>query len=75
MTVGVLITALQWLDAIDHLVTTFFFDAQHQTMTVGLVEAKSSKALHEFEHMPGVLSAEPMRIVSARFHAGLRKHR
>lgn len=75
MTVGVLITALQWLDAIDHLVTTFFFDAQHQTMTVGLVEAESSTAIHEFEHMPGVLSAEPMRILSARFRAGLRTHR
>jgi putative ABC transport system permease protein len=75
MTVGVLITALQWLDAIDHLVTNFFFEAQHQTMTVGLVDARSSTALHEFEHMPGVLSAEPMRIVSARFRAGFRTHR
>jgi putative ABC transport system permease protein len=75
MTVGVLITALQWLDAIDHLVTTFFFEAQRQTMTVGLVEAKSRRAVYEFEHMPGVLSAEPMRVVSARFRAGRKTHR
>ena len=75
LTVGVLITALQWLDAIDHMVTTFFFDAQRQTMTVGLVEAESSRAMHEFERMPGVLATEPMRFVSARFRAGLKTHR
>ena len=75
MAVGVLVTALQWLDAIDHIVTTFFFDAQHQTLTVGLADPISSRAIHEFERMPGVLAAEPARGVTVRFRAGLRTHR
>lgn len=74
-TVAVLITSMQWLDAIDHMVDVYFFDAQRHDVTVGLVEARSSNALQEFERMPGVLSAEPMRIVSARFQAGPRTHR
>jgi putative ABC transport system permease protein len=44
-------------------------------MTVGLVEAESSNALREFEHMPGVLSAEPGRVVTVRFRAGRKTHR
>lgn len=75
MTVGVLVMVLQWLDAIDHMVTTHFFDAQHQTMTVGLLEPRSKKALLEFGQMPAVLSAEPTRIVSAKFEAARRTHR
>lgn len=74
-TVAVLITSMQWLDAIDHAVNAYFFDAQRHDVTVGLVEARSSNAIREFERMPGVLAAEPMRMASARFQAGLRTHR
>lgn len=75
MTLGVLILTLQWLDAIDHMITTYFFDAQRQTMTVGLVEAESRRSLHEFDRMPAVLSVEPARLVSAQFQVGRKRHR
>jgi len=75
LTVAVLIAALQWLDAIDHMVTTYFFDAQHQTLTVGLVDAKSHRAIHDFARLPGVMAAEVGRAVSVRFHSGTRTHR
>lgn len=75
MTLAVLVASLQWLDAIDHMVTTYFFDAQRHTMTVGLVEVQSKGAIHEFDRMPGVLAAEPARTVSARFRSGVRTHR
>ena len=75
MTMGVLILTLQWIDAIDHMIGTYFFDAQHQTMTVGLVEAESRRSLHEFDRMPAVMAAEPARMVSAQFQVGRMRHR
>ncbi|WP_119167849.1 ABC transporter permease [Algihabitans albus] len=70
LAVAVLISSLQWLDAIDHLVETQFFEAQRQDVTVALVEAQSSEVMREFGRMPGVMAAEPVRSVAARLHAG-----
>ncbi len=75
MSVAVLVSALQWLDSIDRIVESYFFEAQRQDMTVGLVEAQSASVLHDFRHLPGVLAVEPMRAVSADLHAGVRRHR
>ncbi len=75
LAIGVLIMALQWIDSINHIVQVYFFAAQRQDMTVGLVETQSSATLHEFKHMPGVLAAEPMRIVTANFEVGTHSHR
>lgn len=75
LSVGVLIMAMQWIDSIDHIVQVYFYDTQRQDMTVGLVETQSSTVGYEFEHMPGVLAVEPMRIVSADLHKGNRIHR
>ncbi|MGI9304893.1 MAG: FtsX-like permease family protein [Gammaproteobacteria bacterium] len=73
--IAILVMAMQWLDSIDHIVRVYFFEAQRQDMTVGLVEPQSSKAMHEFRRLPGVLAAEPMRIVSADLRAGSQTHR
>ncbi len=75
LSVAVMIMALQWLDAIDKIVEVYFFDAQRQDMMVGLVETQSDTSLQEFLRMPGVLSAEPMRITGVEFHVGNRHHR
>lgn len=75
LSVGVLIMALQWLDSIDHLVQVYFYDSQRQDLTVGLVEAQSPTVLLEFRNMPGVLAAEPLRVVSADLSDGIRRHR
>jgi putative ABC transport system permease protein len=75
LSVAVLIMALQWLDAIDHIVEVYFYDAQQQDMMVGLVDTESDTSLQEFRRMPGVLAAEPMRITGVEFHAGPRSHR
>lgn len=75
LSVAVMITALQWLDAIEHIVEVYFYEAQHQDLMVGLVETQSDSTLHEFRRMPGVLTAEPMRITGAELHAGNRSHR
>ncbi|MDH3701305.1 MAG: ABC transporter permease [Alphaproteobacteria bacterium] len=75
MAIGVLISSMQWIDSINRIIDVFFFQAQRQNVTVGLVEPQSSEVTRSFERMPGILSAEPMRILSATFHAGARSHR
>ncbi len=75
MAVAVLVTALQWRDAVNHMVEVFFVRAQHQDMTIGLVEPRSSAALAELRRLPGVLAAEPERVVRARIRAGARMRR
>jgi putative ABC transport system permease protein len=75
MAVGLLVTSLQWQDAIEQLVRVFFYEAQHQDLTVALSEAQSSEALRELERLPGVLAVEPARLVPARLRAGPRSQR
>ncbi|HSR70797.1 MAG TPA: FtsX-like permease family protein, partial [Kiloniellales bacterium] len=75
MAIAVLVTSMQWLDSIDHIVEVYFHDAQRQDATVGLVEARSREVVREFARMPGVLAVEPGRSVAVTFRAGARSHR
>jgi len=73
--VGLLIMALQWEDSIDYIADSYFALSQHQTMSVGLAEPQAMTAVLEFEHLPGVLAAEPWRAVAAELSAGTNMHR
>ncbi|MDH3615642.1 MAG: ABC transporter permease [Gammaproteobacteria bacterium] len=73
--VGLLVLAMQWNDALNYLGQSYFFHAQHQDATIGLAEPQSETILHDFEHLPGVLAVEPMRIVSADLSVGPISHR
>jgi putative ABC transport system permease protein len=73
--VALLVLALQWQDALDYLAQRYFFDAQRQHMVIGLAEVQASDVVHEFEHMPGVMAVEPMRIAGADLQAGPVVHR
>jgi putative ABC transport system permease protein len=73
--VGLLVLALQWNDSLDYLGQSYFFHAQHQDATIGLAEPQSETVLHDFEHLPGVLAVEPMRIVRADLSVGPISHR
>jgi len=75
MSVGLLILALQWMDAINRIAQVYFYEAQHQHMTVGLTEPLASKAVQELRRLPGVLAAEPTRFIGADFSVGTRTHR
>jgi putative ABC transport system permease protein len=75
MAVGLLIMALQWHDSIEYMAQSYFFESQHQTMSIGLSEAQSLEAIREFEHLPGVMIAEPWRAVAADLAVGTRSHR
>jgi len=75
LSVAVLILALQWVDAITEIVYSHFFSSQHHNVVVGLANARPVTVTNDFRRMPGVLAAEPARIVSADFRAGARFHR
>ena len=72
---GLLIMAFQWDDTIDHIVNTYYSDAQHQDMTIGLSEPQALSVMNDFGHLPGVMAVEPMRIVAADLFSENRKHR
>ena len=73
--IGLLILAIQWNDSLDYLAESYFFHAQHQDATIGLAEPQSDTIVRDFEHLPGVLAVEPMRIVGANFSVGPITHR
>jgi len=56
----------------DLLINQQFGLAMRQDATVTFVEPRSSRAVHEVAHMPGVMDVEAMRTVPVRFRAGQR---
>jgi len=75
MAVAVLVSSLQWIDSIDHLVDVYFRQAQGQDITVGFANTRSSDVARELARMPGVRTAEPMRVVPAKLRFGSREER
>jgi len=73
--VGLLVMAMQWMDAIDNIARSFFHDGQRQDVVVGLADPRPTTALQDFARLPGVLSTEPMRIVGADLTVGTARHR
>lgn len=64
--VAVLVTALQWVDAINFLVDDFFNRQQHHDVALGLVEPARQDVVRDVARLPGVLAVEPHRGVRAR---------
>jgi putative ABC transport system permease protein len=75
LSVGLLVMTFQWRDSIDWIARVYFFDAQHQSMMIGLADERATSVLEEAKRLPGVLAAEPVRFVAAEFFAGTRRHR
>ncbi|WP_192035171.1 FtsX-like permease family protein [Halomonas sp. YLGW01] len=74
MSVAVLVTALQWLDAIDAMADSVFISGQHQDATLSFHQLKPWAVIEAVEDLPGVLAAEPFRGVAARLSHG-RNHK
>ena len=75
MAVAVMVTSMQWLDAINHMVDVCFLEAQEQDVSVGFADARPAAVVGELARLPGVMAAEPMRVVGARLRAGQREER
>ncbi len=70
--VSMLILGTFSMDSLDVLLDQQFFVIQRQDLTVTFVLPRSPRALHEMQHMPGVISAEPIRAVPVRLRVAQR---
>lgn len=73
--VAMMVLSLYFTDAVDEIMRTHFVELQREDLALGFTEPRASVVLHEIRRLPGVLAAEPMRIVPADLVAGHRKHR
>ncbi|MGE5190683.1 MAG: ABC transporter permease, partial [Gemmatimonadota bacterium] len=62
-------------DSIDHMVEVQLGLSQREDLTVTLVEPSPGRAVHEIAALPGVLRAEPFRMVPVRLRVGNRSRR
>lgn len=75
MAVAVLITSMQWLDAIDHMVDVYFRQAQSQDVTMIFTEPRPIAVAYAVARLPGVRTTEAMRVVPAKLRFGWREQR
>ncbi len=73
--IAVLISGTFWGDAIDLLLTTQFRHVLRGDVTVGLVEPRAARVLHEFDKLPHVAATEAARSVPVRLVHGHRHWR
>jgi putative ABC transport system permease protein len=62
-------------DSIDYLLTFQWNSQQRQDVAVFLTDPTSTRGLHDLEHLPGVIRAEPIRSVAARLKYGHRQRK
>ena len=73
--IAMMVLSLQFVDAIDELAQSHFDQSQREDLALGFDQPKPSTILSEVSRLPGVLSAEPTRIVSADLSSGPIVHR
>jgi putative ABC transport system permease protein len=67
---AILIVPNSFRDGIAYVIDFQWDIVQRQTVTVSLVEPGPSRAIADFEHLPGVVHAEPFRYVPIDLKAG-----
>ena len=70
--VAIFFFGLVFLKVLSTLVDQYFFVSQRQDLTVTLIAPLGSSALAELRRLPGVVDAEPVRVVVARLRHGAR---
>jgi putative ABC transport system permease protein len=75
LSVAVMILGSFSKDIVDHIANVQFERAQRYDFHIGFVEPASASALHDVEHLPGVVRAEPFRSLSVRLRSGYRSRR
>lgn len=73
--IAMMVLSLYFTDAVDEISRTHFGELQREDVALGFNDPQSSVVLTEIERLPGVLSAEPMRVVSVDLVSRHLKHR
>ncbi len=74
LAVSIFISTAFFLDSMDYLIDLQFFQIQRQDITVNYTDARGGGAIEGIVGMPGVLMAEPVRMVPVRLISGHHKH-
>ena len=72
---GILVVGGYFLDAMRYLIQVQFHTIQREDATVWFHEPRSSRVRYEVSRLPGVLLAEPFRVVAVRLRFRYRSHR
>ena len=72
---GILIVPSALRDGINYVLDYQWDIVQRQTAFVSLIEPGPARALADFQHLPGVILAEPVRSAPVEMRAGSRKRR
>lgn len=75
LAIGILIMGNFMNDTVNYVMDFQFALSQRQAMMVTFVEPLSGRALHDLQHLPGVVRVEPFRSIPVRLKHGPRSRR
>lgn len=75
LSLALLVSTLQFMDSINVMIESFFFQAQRQDVTLRFTELRADRVQSEVARLPGVLRAELRRGVGVRMSKGPRNRR
>lgn len=75
MAVAILVASLWSFGSIDHMIDVTFRMAERQDVKVVFTGPEPARAVADIRHMPGVMVAEPFRLVAAKVTHGHRSRR
>lgn len=75
LSLGLLISTLQFFDSVTLMIDSFFFRAQRQDITLRFVELRADSVRAEVARLPGVIRTELRRGVGATLRFGPRNRR
>lgn len=70
LSMGLLFSTMQFIDASRTMLDSFFFRAQRQDLTVSFVEPRNEDVLYELSQIPGVLRVEGTRAIAVKLSNG-----
>jgi putative ABC transport system permease protein len=75
LAVAIVIVGIFTVDAVHYLTDVQFNTARRQDVSVAFKDVRSRAALHDLVHLPGVIRAEPVRVVPIRLRSANRSRR
>lgn len=73
MATGILIVPSAFRDSVDEIMDFQWDTLDRGDLSIGLVEPAQSSVIHNFEHLPGVITVEPARNAAVRVNFGHRR--
>lgn len=75
MSIAIVVMGRFTADSLDYLLDVQFQVLQRHHVSINFVESSAPGAVHEAEHLPGVVNTEPYRSVAVRMHFRNRSRR